>query len=990
MRYDRIKASGILSVLIFETAALARWLPKMALDFVESFVDSLTGDREWLTGDRALFLGAFFITMFGFYGTYRTLAQMRASRGLAPAVPADHGLTKRARWCRIWEPLLFILSGLGLGGLLARPEWHYYGAPIYGAPILGTFVTASVGFWWTYQTLAEIRRRGPADPRMTKQMVWRRTVLPLTFASFGVSLLFARPGKPFFECPFDGLGDWFNPTKWDRLDFMAAVCFGGLVGLMRLSSSLLVNLKRSSGMSAWIALLRAHSAFSSGLISGAGLAAVLSWLASLAVPDPETGLRTLHPDVLASVMMSFGPALVMVAIGAGSAIEVGLIGGYGQEDMREWRASLGAYLMIIGTFWAALCVLSVYGPLFLWRARGWAAWAVGVGLVVISVLGAMAGRSERTDRVKISKSPLEYLALIAPAAFTIGLVVAVSVLETVLQDVHMPYKSAGEFLDQLSRADQPRTWAILLLSLFAAVVGCVHANINLFGLNAFYANRLVRCYLGASRPREAAQNGRPNIAPTNSPGPVRRPNPITNFDLDDDLPLHNLAIVRCWGCDVQLMSSTKDVRDIPKVGRDLIVVALVEAVLHFRAFDGDGNKIVDTDEKRLTAKAVQTEQFKQQLKRLWPPHELIASDKVRLIAAFASIVDREFDDLVVNYRGPYHLINTAMNLVAGDELACQERMAESFILSPLYCGSKTTGYRPATRIATHELKDDEVEPEEWSLESSSPMSGYGDGIRLGTAISVSGAAASPNAGYHSSPLVTILMTILNARLGLWLGNPAHARWRRSGPGFAFYFFHELLGLTTNKSSYVYLSDGGHFENLGAYELVRRRCRYIVVCDAGADHELSFWDLGSLVRKCRQDFGIRIEIDISPLQRKEGSSYTKWHCAVGQIRYDDVDAGADPGTLLYIKPSLSGDEPSDVRNYQLGHPKFPHESTSNQFFNESQFESYRELGEHIARAVFGDAVRGAGPDSSPAVLFSTLRHRWVQAPAQPQQGFSRVD
>ena len=104
-------------------------------------------------------------------------------------------------------------------------------------------------------------------------------------------------------------------------------------------------------------------------------------------------------------MMSFGPALVMVAIGAGSAIEVGLIGGYGQEDMREWRASLGAYLMIIGTFWAALCVLSIYGPLFLWWAGSRAAWAVGAGLVVISVLGAMAGRSERTDGGQDQQEP---------------------------------------------------------------------------------------------------------------------------------------------------------------------------------------------------------------------------------------------------------------------------------------------------------------------------------------------------------------------------------------------------------------------------------------------------------------------------------------------------------------------------------------------------------------------------------------------------------
>ena len=85
----------------------------------------------------------------------------------------------------------------------------------------------------------------------------------------------------------------------------------------------------------------------------------------------------------------------------------------------------------------------------------------------------------------------------------------------------------------------------------------------------------------------------------------------------------------------------------------------------------------------------------------------------------------------------------------------------------------------------------------------------------------------------------------------------------------------------------------------------------MVSDAGADPGLAFWDLGSLVRKCRQDFGIRIEIDVSPLSKKEGTPYAKWHCAVGQIRYDDVDPEARPGTLIYIKPSLSGDEPSDV-------------------------------------------------------------------------------
>jgi hypothetical protein len=141
-----------------------------------------------------------------------------------------------------------------------------------------------------------------------------------------------------------------------------------------------------------------------------------------------------------------------------------------------------------------------------------------------------------------------------------------------------------------------------------------------------------------------------------------------------------------------------------------------------------------------------------------------------------------------------------------------------------------------------------------------------------------------------------------------------------------------------------------------------------------------------VRKCRQDFGIRIEIDIGPLLRKEGTPYAKWHCAVGRIHYEDVNVEAFPGTLIYIKPSLSGDEPSDVRNYRVDHPAFPHESTANQFFNESQFESYRVLGEHIARNVFGDVASDGKADSHPAALFSRLRRRWAQAPPNLDKDF----
>jgi hypothetical protein len=292
-----------------------------------------------------------------------------------------------------------------------------------------------------------------------------------------------------------------------------------------------------------------------------------------------------------------------------------------------------------------------------------------------------------------------------------------------------------------------------------------------------------------------------------------------------------------------------------------------------------------------------------------------------------------------SYDGPFLIVNAAMNLVHGENLAWQERMAESFVLTPEYCGSETTGYRPT---------DDGLER-------------YAGGVKLGTAVAISGAAASPNMGYHSSPAITFLLTVFNARLGAWLGNPKHEEcWQDRGPRWGFlYLFRELFGWTDDKSPYVYLSDGGHFENLGAYELIKRRCRFVVVCDAGEDGLHSFEDLGNLVRKVRIDLGIRIELSPDCLQLQKDSRHSRWHCAIGKIRYDEVDTETYVGTLVYIKPSLTGDESADVLHYAASHPTFPHEGTiAHQFFTESQFESYRALGEHIGESVFKQSVDDA--------------------------------
>jgi hypothetical protein len=296
---------------------------------------------------------------------------------------------------------------------------------------------------------------------------------------------------------------------------------------------------------------------------------------------------------------------------------------------------------------------------------------------------------------------------------------------------------------------------------------------------------------------------------------------------------------------------------------------------------------------------------------------------------------------------PLHIVNMALNLVADNRLAWQERKAEPFTVSPLFAGTCTLGYRPIAQY------------------------GGPEGMSLGTAITISGAAASPNMGYHSSPAMTFLLTLCNARLGAWLGNPSAAgrtTWRRRDPLLgAGPLLREMFGRTTDQNPYVYLSDGGHFENLALYEMVARRCRYIVVSDASCDRAYTFEDLGAAIRKIRIDFGIPIVFEsglaIDAAHHDAGNA----HGAYGVIKYSAIDRAMPDGVLLYLKATLSGNEPQDVRSYADGHPAFPHESTADQWFGEAQFESYRALGLHTIDEVLGEHDAAAGPASLAAVM-----------------------
>jgi hypothetical protein len=338
------------------------------------------------------------------------------------------------------------------------------------------------------------------------------------------------------------------------------------------------------------------------------------------------------------------------------------------------------------------------------------------------------------------------------------------------------------------------------------------------------------------------------------------------------------------------------------------------------------------------------------------------------------------------YNGPFPIFCTSLNLTFGEDLAWQERKAASFAFTPLYSGYD---------VPWTEARGDTILRFNGFVETAN-FAYPSPGIHIDTAAAISGAAVSPNMGYHSNPATAFLLTVFGVRLGWWLANPRRldedgtrldvsdagrsgAAYPWPSPRFSLLWLaNELLGRANDTSRYVYLSDGGHFDNMGLYELVRRRCRYIVICDSEADGDLTFEGIGMAVRKCRIDFGAEIALDLRALEHAKDSDCSGAHCVVGTITYPE--SPDTYGYVVYIKSSLTGDEPADVLNYKKEDSAFPHDSTLNQWFSESQFESYRRLGHHVAFSVF----EPAGPGNRDCVckeiagrrdFFKTLWNIW---------------
>jgi hypothetical protein len=675
------------------------------------------------------------------------------------------------------------------------------------------------------------------------------------------------------------------------------------------------------------------------------------------VPDP-TGLplvsRVLVPLPMAELYVCFSVPLVLLVFFVQASIFVGLSSHFNEDNDREWWGRAGALLLMTAILGGGASFIAVFGPMLLYRAPVFLGSVGGLSGLAAGLLGYSAktpanDKKEKSGKAAAMSGALSVLivplfAVILLAAISLG---TTELLQLMWQDIKLDeVKTRAQFTSTVTQtspggsytqkdetAKMPLAsveitrgvnhlktvhdtkWRELLF-IFGVALGAALLSlcigVNRFSMHGLYRNRLIRAYLGASRYS-------------------RDPDRFTGFDENDNLQMYELRPELLWSS-----SFTDPCAFVAQIARNRT------AGVEKRIWDELGKQLqhkIDETEAGQPYDGPLIVAVVQKLNLLMQTIDLQSGKddgtSVQLLKRNRATAEATFPmlDPLAERRAPLHVINTALNLVSGDNLAWQQRKAESFTISPLHCGSLYVGYRDAREY------------------------GGNDGISLGTAVTISGAAASPNMGYNSSLPLAFILTLLNVRLGAWLGNPGLAGKRsytKANPmGNLRTLAYEMSGSTNDQCPWIYLSDGGHFENLALYEMVLRRCRFIVVSDGGCDPKFSFDDLGNALRKIRTDLGVPIEIDghqMFPRAEPGAPLRAGSYVATATIRYSAVDGNdsSKDGLLVYVKPSVydEKDLPRDVYNYAQESETFPHESTSDQFFSESQFESYRALGRHV--------------------------------------------
>ena len=289
--------------------------------------------------------------------------------------------------------------------------------------------------------------------------------------------------------------------------------------------------------------------------------------------------------------------------------------------------------------------------------------------------------------------------------------------------------------------------------------------------------------------------------------------------------------------------------------------------------------------------------------------------------------------------GPFHLVVATINLPSTNKPEVRGRKGDIFVFSKSYCGAESTGFRKTENY-------------------------YNNKCTLTTAMAISGAAIASQMGHYSNPILSFILTLLNFRLNRWIPNPQNKPLQNRFVFRPWYMLKELFNLGNENAWYLNASDGGHIENNGLYSLIQRRCKYIIVSDAGEDPEFAYNDLAVSLRRIRIDLGVDIEMKLDGLRSNKETGFTPLRYAVGRIIYPQNE---EQGYLVYIKSTLIGDEPADILSYKHSNKQFPDQSTLDQFFDEAQFESHRKLGDITGQEIFTEIP--VMPEISPMVKYT---------------------
>ena len=828
---------------------------------------------------------------------------------------------------------------------------HWWRNVALAALVVGLFLLGC-GFWNNAKALKEFRRAEPlsaqngSSPETSagETAIFCKVILPVLIAALLVTCtilpLLNWLGIGVQDLAMSGASSgssfWASVKIWigEHLQFIGLpniLLHAVVVGLLTMIIALIAAKARR-----WF--LRA--AFLAGASGGLLFAVAESLLNTCG-----DGQR---PDLLATFAV---PSVLLVLVAA-AVVEVALLGRLIEEAEREWWARLCAGFGIAAIVWMVTIGTVVYAPAGLLMAGPLARSVIASGWLLTTAATMLSGRLGSTGlwRSKFAL-PLPLLATVAPPVFVIGLLALVASLVAFLTNGKSPAPMGGGTLDAAQiwgnyLAEVQNTHWLSLVSY--AVLMCIFFRIaenrivvNLFSLNSMYANRLVRCYLGASRPnpewKMRWENYGPNVfcgAPTGVFGGKqvdRKPNPFTGFDRDDDIPLSELRPPHgddpliYWGPLPLINATLNRVAGKELAWRDRKGESFLLSPLYCGTRE-TGYSLCPRDVSRCDLRLVSSLNNLSELPKEGKNQVIVAAlNKVLHIRIFDSGGEMVVDTSEVEEK-------EAVKKSAIEKL--RKKLESLWPSHELADSEKLEVIAAVTSIVGHSHEDSR-------------------NLTLGRAMSISGAAVDPNMGYLQSPMLTVFLTVLNARLGYWMQRPVKLGWKASGPtSGGGLLLRELLGLTDAKSEFVHLSDGGHFENLGVYELIRRRCRFIVALDSGEDGNPSNDNLTTLVRLCRIDFGVRIQINTDPLRMSGDGRLTSTHVVIGRVRYDDVDDGEKEGMLVYVKISLTGDEPPDVQGFAARNPDFPHEATDlRQSFDEERFEAYRNLGDHIARRVF---------------------------------------